>query len=228
MNNLAEQFLTPEQQQRIASAVAEAERLTSGEIVAMVVAQSDSHPLAAMRGALLLALPAAVALALLLSSILWHGQDALWYFLAIFPLLFLPLRWLIQRTPSLHRLFLDRDRADAEVREAALVHFFTRGLHRTRDENGILIFLSILERRVWILADRGIDSRLPPSTWNDMVQRLVTGIKANRQCETLCSVIEEISLLLAKHFPLKGDDRNELANLIIQEGDLPPSPHADS
>ena len=46
--------------------------------------------------------------------------------------------------------------ADEEVQEAVLTAFFKEELYRTRDETGILIFISVFEHKVWVLADRGI------------------------------------------------------------------------
>jgi putative membrane protein len=60
---------------------------------------------------------------------------------------------------------VERTRVNAAVQEAAIAHFFNHGLYRTRDKTGLLVLLSVFERRVWILADRGINAKVPQSEW---------------------------------------------------------------
>jgi putative membrane protein len=161
-----------------------------------------------------LSLPAALALAYAVRSLLWWQGELLWLFLASLPLFFLLARLLV-RHPVLLRWFIGRERAASEVARAAFTHFHAEGLQATRDATGVLIYISVLERRVWILGDRGINERLSPHIWEECVSRLVTGIRDKRQCEALCAVIAEVGALLQTHFPPKADDRNELSNLMI-------------
>jgi putative membrane protein len=110
---------------------------------------------------------------------------------------------------------------EAEVERAAFTHFFTEGLHTTREATGVLIFLSVLERRVWILGDRGINARIQPKSWQEFVDRLTAGIRDNHRCDALCRVIGEIGEVLADRFPPRTDDRNELEDLVIVTGTDP-------
>ena len=89
-------------------------------------------------------------------------------------------------------------------------------MHRTRAENGIILFISVFERRVWILGDRGINEKIAPDYWQRIVDQVTRGIKGGRQCEAICSAIENIGDILAEHFPIESDDRDELHNLIIR------------
>jgi putative membrane protein len=62
------------------------------------------------------------------------------------------------RLPRLKRLFVSEKEMDHEVREAATIQFFLKGLFRTREETGVLIYLSVFEGKVWVLGDRGVDA----------------------------------------------------------------------
>jgi putative membrane protein len=124
---------------------------------------------------------------------------------------------LVRHSPWLLRWFISRERTEAEVERAAFTHFFAAGLQATRDAIGVLIYISVLERKVWILGDRGINEQLPPQTWKDIVSRLTTGIREKQSCAALCATIEEIGMLLHAHFPPKEDDRNELSDLVIEK-----------
>ena len=217
MQTLAQAFFTPEEQEEITRTVQRAEQQSTGEIVPMVVSASHAYPEAELTGALVLAVPVALAATLVAGSLFWGQGETLGLFLGSGALIFPLARWLVRHSAWLLRLFLRRDRAEAEVERAAFTHFFSAGLQNTRDATGVLIYISVLERKVWILGDRGINEQLPPATWQASVSRLTAGIRNKQQCAALCATIEEIGLLLHTHFPPKEDDRNELSDLIIEK-----------
>lgn len=216
MQTLAERFFTPDEQLAITQAVQRAEQQTAGEIVPMVVSASHAYPEAELTGAAVLALPVALAAALGTSAFFWWQGEVLWLFLGYLSVLSLLARLIVRSCPSLLRLFIRRQRAASEVERAALAHFYAAGLQATRDANGVLIYISVLERRVWILGDRGINDKLPQQTWQAFVGRLTAGIKEQQQGAALCAIIAEIGSLLHVHFPPRDDDRNELSDLIIE------------
>ena len=216
MQTLAEGFFTQDEQLEITLAVQHAEQQTAGEIVPMVVSVSHTYPEAELTGAAVLALPVALAAALVTSSFFWWQGEVLWLFLGYLSVVFLFGRLLVRSCPALLRLFIRRQRAAVEVERAAFSHFYAAGLQATRDANGVLIYISVLERRVWILGDRGINEKIPQQTWQEFVKRLTTGIREKQQGPALCAIIEEIGNLLHTHFPPKDDDRNELSDLIIE------------
>ncbi|MCL1981421.1 MAG: hypothetical protein FWG62_10160 [Proteobacteria bacterium] len=190
------------------------ERCTTGEIVPMVVSASHSYPEAALAGAAWLSMPSALVAALVTGSLFWWQDQLLWLFLA-FLACFFPLALLLMRIPWLLRLFIRKHRAQEEVERAAVNRFYGEGLHVTREATGVLIYISVLERRVFILGDRGINERIGPHAWQGLIDTLVAGIKEGCAGESLCSVIEKIGVMLHIHFPPVADDRNELDNLLI-------------
>lgn len=216
MWKLAENFLEDGQQQAITQAVQHAERQTSGEIVPMVVSASHDYPLAAVTGAALIGLPLALLLTSLLGSTFWLGSQNMYIFLAFFALLYFPLKAAVSHSVTLTRLFLGHRQVDEEVEEAAITAFYREELYRTREENGILIFISVLEQRVWILGDRGINAKINPGEWQSIVAALTEGIRAGRQGDTLCQAVARAGEILKTHFPHRDDDRDELHNLIIR------------
>jgi len=142
----------------------------------------------------------------------------MWLFLGIITVLFILCQQIIKHTHRLNRLFISDREIEEEVEEAAITGFFREGLYRTRDETGILIFISVFERRVWVLADRGINEKVKQGQWDEIVGMIIEGIKNNDQASAICKAIEEVGRILKEHFPIKADDRDELQNLII-EGD---------
>ena len=216
MQTLAEQFLTDEERQQVDEATQRAEGLTSGEIVPMIVSESHAYPLAPIVGAVICALPLSLLLTPFIAAPLWLGHRDMWIFLALFCLLALPAHALIKRSASLKRLFLSKNQVDEEVGEAAVTAFFGEKLYKTREENGILIFISVLERRVWILADSGINQRIDQREWQEIVDLITRGIREKRQCAAICEAIDRVGEILREHFPISDDDRNELHNLIVR------------
>jgi putative membrane protein len=216
MQTLSQQFLTPAEQDKISALVQQVEQQTSGEIVPMVVSASHSYPVAMIYGATVLALPLALLLMPIIGGLFWLGSQNIWVFLLLFILLYGIFHSLVQRFSWLKRLFLSTKQIDAEVREAAMTSFFTEKLYQTQEANGILIFISLLERKVWVLADSGINARIDPQQWEKIVTLITQGIKEKRQCEAICAAILEIGEILKTHFPARKNNPNELHNLILR------------
>ncbi len=216
MMTLAEQFLTTEERQTVTDAVQTAEKRTSGEIVPMIVSESHSYPVAPIVGGVFFALPTALLSARLFGGLLWLGTDNMWLFLIFFAVYYGIGYFSVKRIPRLKRFFFSPTRADLAVQEAAAAAFFSEALYDTRDANGILLYISVFEQRVWVLGDRGIDDKIDPQTWQKIVDLVSQGIKQGSPCLAICDGIELIGAILEEHFPIKADDKNELHNLIIR------------
>ncbi len=219
-------LLSPEEQERVIECVKEVERNTSGEIVPMVVRASYHYPLAGVLGALLAALGLAILAGAWVTIRRGWGETYtvydLWVFPAVFAAGFLILLEVLRRAPALKRVFIAPEEMEEEVAEAALTSFYRRGLDKTRDRTGVLIFVSVYERRVQVLADSGIHAKVNPAVWEEIVGIVSVGIREGRQAEALCRAVRRCGELLCEHFPCRRDDRgadagDELDNLIIEE-----------
>lgn len=93
------------------------------------------------------------------------------------------------------------------------------GLYRVwdTDENtGVLVYLNVCEHRLEIVADRGINSQVMPSMWQALCDKAIEGIKAGKQIESLCSLLDDVGQLLRQHYRLSHDPRgNELSNNVV-------------
>ena len=217
MKNLVNKFLSDSDKQKIIAAVRTAEEKTSGEIVPMIVSTSYEYPMADALGATAFALPSAIVLTYLLGQWLWLGAQNMWLFLGIFAVLFILFHCMVNRMPNLKRCFISRREMDEEVQEAAVVQFFEEGLYRTRDETGVLIFISVFERKVWVLADRGINAKVSQDSWDGMVRMIVQGIREGRPADAICHAVARAGEILHAHFPVPPDDTDELHNIITKD-----------
>ena len=217
MKNLVKQFLSDDQRAHVNAAVEKAEKLTAGEIVVMFISASYHYPMANVIGATTFAIPLALIFTPVIGGWLWIGNQNMWLFLGLLTVFFILFHEIIKRLVWLKRYFISRKEIDAEVKEAAITHFFNHGLYRTRDETGVLVLISVFERRVWILADRGINAKVPEGQWDDIVKMITDGIRQKRSADAICEAVEKIGELLKRHFPVKPDDSDELDNLIIEK-----------
>ncbi len=199
----ARDFGSGAEKEKIRQAVQAAEKETSGDIAVMVVDESDRYREAELTGALSFAALLSLALSLGFHYI------TIWFYIPLACLLFFPGLYLFRRFPHMKLAFLGRRRIEEAVRERAVYSFFQKGVHKTEDETGVLIFISLLERKVWILGDRGIHAKIGSDFWRSLAKELSDGIKGDRPLDALCSVIEKCGAELTRHFPNRGSRRNQ-------------------
>jgi putative membrane protein len=202
-------FLTTEEKARIAATVRRMERSTSGELVTVIARHSDDYMLVPWTWSALLALMLPGLLQLIdvrapLVSV-YVSQ------VTLFVTVLLVLHW-----QPLKMLLVPRAVKHANARRLAREQFYTQKLHLTRERTGVLIFVSLAEHYVEILADEGINDTVPPGAWDEMVANFVTHVKAGNTAQGFLETIEACGGYLASNFPARPDDTNELPNVLIE------------
>lgn len=202
-------FLTDAEKQRLAQAVARAEAGTRGEFVTVISQAADDYLYVPLLWAALaaLALPGMVMVsgAALLIDYVYVLQIVAFFGFAI----------LLQWQPLKMRL-LPKALKHARAHRLAREQFFVQGLRLTRERTGVLLFVSVAEHYVEIIADRGIDSVVPAGTWDHVVARFVEHVKAGQVAEGFVGAVEACGTVLAEHFPASGEGRDELPNRLIE------------
>jgi putative membrane protein len=216
MKSLSKKFLNDSEKRQVQTAVANAEMKTAGEIVVMIVPASYSYPMAEVVGAAACALPVSILLTIYTGGLFWVGTRDMWLFMGFFAVLFFGFRYLVKGLPGFKRRFISKREVEEEVQEAAVTAFYQNGLFRTRDETGVLLYISVFEHKVWVLADRGINDKVPKDAWNEVVDVITSGIHEKCQADAICTAVESVGAMLARHFPARPDDTDELKNLIIE------------
>lgn len=202
--------LTQSELDRISDAVREAEKQTAGEIVPMLVGQSDEYPGARWRLAIVTALLSGA-----LAYFFLDDFDPVWILWAQIPGLYIGY-WLGSFGAVL-RLFLVSSKIDEEVHQRAVQAFFLHNLHATKDRTGILVMVSLLEHRVEILADTGINAKVPRDMWEKILNDMIGKIKSGDLTEGFCTAVRECGEVLAKDFPGTHENPNELSDRVILE-----------
>jgi uncharacterized membrane protein len=95
-------------------------------------------------------------------------------------------------------------------RQRALALFADYGIWDTADRCGVLVYINLADRKVEIVADRGIGSKIPAATWHGICATLTQGFAAGRYREATLAGLEQINALLRQHFPSDGPRPNEL------------------
>ena len=202
---------TKEDRIKVEEAVKTVELTTSGEIVPAIFRQSDSYPASHFRLSLFAGL-LVPSILLFFTDLIQTTIEVLWYQIPG-----IIIGYYIAYIPQLKRLFSTKAEKLEEVHQRALQAFFENNLHTTKGRTGILIMISVLEHRVEILADKGINDKVPQDTWNKILAPLVYSLKNDRLGEGLVQTIVECGKVLSMHFPIQEDDKNELSNKIITD-----------
>jgi putative membrane protein len=215
----SDRFFSEADREAIRATVREAESRTSGEIVPFVVDLSDEYASAAWKGATLGALLAPlVALAIYRWTSVWGIPLAYWIALPA------PIggaaAYLIAFLPPIRRWLTGEHVLEARVRSRAAAAFLDQEVFQTENRTGILLFVSLFERRVVLLADSGIHQKVETGQWESITRRLAAEIRHGRPGPALVEAIRECGEVLARHHvEIRPGDRNELGDELRRERD---------
>jgi putative membrane protein len=207
----ADKFFTAEEKERIQQAVIAAEKKTAGEIVPMIVSSSGRYAEVEL---------SAVVIGLVIGTLfafVWHDPWGWLQIYLLWPALGALLGFVIASIPAIKRRLLSQARIADAVQLRSLAAFTGHGLHHTKAHTGILILVSLLEHHVIVLADQGINEKVEPGTWNQVVELITGGLKTGTACEAFCKAIGRCGDILAENFPRSTDDRDELSNKLVTE-----------
>lgn len=207
----ADKYFTLEEQEKIHKAVVDAEQRTSGEIVPMIVATCRPYAEIELGG-----LAAGLTMGALAALFLHDPWGPIQTQLSL-PLAGGILGYILCHIPTIKRRLIPKASIADAVHLRSLAAFTAHGLHYTKAHTGILILASLFERRVVVLADRGINDKVQPGTWDEIVGIIASGLKSKDGCAAFCAAIEECGKILAEHFPQSPDDRNELEDKLVTE-----------
>jgi putative membrane protein len=202
-------FIGHQDRHRIRTAIEAAERRTRGEFVTVIARESDDYLYIPVLWAALLALlvPGIAQLALLpwLTAHTYSIQVVVFVLTAV-----------LLRMPAIKHRLIPRAVQRQRAHHLALEQFLLQNLHGTAERTGLLLFVSVGEHYVELIADRGINDRVATGTWDALVADFVEDVKQQRIADGFVKTIEACADLLEQHCPAGAIDRNELTDRLIE------------
>ena len=225
--------LTDEDQTRIEAAVRRAEAKTSGQIVCVIAEEASRYSEVPLAWAAVAALLLPFAPLLLAGTAAWlddglrgwsaaHSSATHATVLAVLGgcalvqcTIFLLVVGLVT-VPAVRRILTPAALRHGRVHARALEQFDARGLRKTHERMGVLLYISLKDRMAEVLADTGIHAKAGPDAWEAVIKRLKAGIAANKPADGFLAAIEACGEILAEHAPSTRAMSNELPDAVVQ------------
>ncbi len=197
----------------IKKAIEDAESKTSAEIVPMIVSTSTlgRH-----------VFPMLLLIFLLISSEIYHfiPIDLLYPLTSgmVFSMLLalsLSAAYGLSRFNFVKRLFTSDDEEMLNVERRALSEFYLAHMTSTLSQTGILLFLSLQERKAVVLADKAIADKYDKTVWKGVIEELILGAKKEDLTHGIIRSIHACAELVKKDFPRLHNDKNHLTDKLI-------------
>jgi len=214
--------LSKDDMKKIGSAVKTAESKTSGEIATAMIKESYDYAIYELMFAVIAGFIYFVMMMFFAGNVEQFLQGKFWDYSVNYLIMFygfstfivIALFYFIGNLSCVDRLIVPKKIRNQKVTERATRYFMESGVYNTKDRTGILIFISIMEHRVELLADSGISEKIPKEKWQNIVDNIIKGIKEKDIAAHLTGSINECGDLLAQHFSIQADDKNELTDSI--------------
>ncbi len=219
----AARLFSDEQRQQINAAVAEAEKVTSAEIIPAVTTASGRYDRAEDMVGLSLGIVGMVVVWMISHTApatgnwqaVWTWRHGLWPIVAVMVLGFFAGAVLATVCPALRRLFIPggqmRHEADGRAREV----FYDSRVGCTAGGTGLLIFISLYEKHVVVLGDDAVVQQLSESEFDSIRDLVLTGMRTGHVCRGLCDAVAKAGAILADRLPVADGDVNELPNELV-------------
>ena len=98
------------------------------------------------------------------------------------------------------------------IEEIARQEFHVLGMTKTKDRTGILIFLLLEDKKFFILADDGIHTKVKDGSWDKIAGEMSDHFSQKNFRLGILHGVKSVGAELAKYFPRKYNDTNELPN----------------
>ncbi len=189
---------------KIKSIVKEIEKSTTAEIVPSILDYSDNYPASYYRAGLFFA-----SLGFIISWFFFRPW--IFYFFLIGYLIGILLCFI----PFIKRLFIFSPELEEETLQKGYEIFLEHKIHQTSHRSGVLVMLSLFEKRAIILADKKINDLVDDHTWVKIIDNLIQNIKTQNIQEAFEISLRSCGEILSKNLPGNDKDKNELDNNLI-------------
>jgi uncharacterized membrane protein len=112
------------------------------------------------------------------------------------------------------RVFISRKEVNDPV-AAAQAHFVELGMQKTRERNGVLIFVAPRAHKFAVIGDTAVHTRCGEDFWRELAAEMSKHFKGSDFTRGIIHAVSRAGELLAKHFPRRPDDVNELSDEVM-------------
>ncbi|NND73346.1 MAG: hypothetical protein HKN43_17355 [Rhodothermales bacterium] len=213
-------MLSTQDKDVIVEAVQDVEARTGGEIVVSVVPKSEDYSVAAWRAVVFVFLVVVAVILIVRATTsdwvpVFLGEDL--YLILIAVTAGLIVGSVTSHVPMLQRTFVLEREFSKAVSRAASEAFISEEIFATTHRNGILIFVSELERMFEVIADSGIGSQVDSDEWVSIVDLMIQKRNAAGLVDAIVSGVLACGDLLEKQSPSAGTDSNELGDQVREQ-----------
>lgn len=115
------------------------------------------------------------------------------------------------------RVYIQRGEVPDEPLDFGLKRFIELGMTKTKERNAILILVAPRAQKFAVIGDEGVHKKCGSEFWQRLVETMRAHFKQEEFTTAIVEAIENAGELLAKHFPRRQDDQNELPDTVIED-----------
>ena len=201
--------ISHETKQKIEKAIFEVEKKTSSELVAVVTEKSGEYLYISL-------LLTSLASLLIPFGLLFFAPDMEAKSIYEAQLLGFMLFMVLFNVPKVLFYLLPKSVFVKAAKFKAYETFRILGLQKTRNYQAVMIFVSLYEQYIEIIADSAISAKIDNALWQSTIDAFVEKVKNEAFEEGYLQAITEVGALLVHHFPIEKEDKNELSNGLIE------------
>ena len=205
--------LTDLEKEKITAAIRAVEDASEGELVTVITPRSDDYwyipSLCASLIALLVSAVAAYFGLIQSASVLVMSQFMMFVFLAV-----------VFRWPPLMMKVIPRSVKHHRAMLKARALFELEGVHLTRGRNGIMLYVSVAEKYVEVIGDRGISQHVSEAQWQEIVSGFTDHVRRGEVCQGYLTAIAHCGELLKRYCPETGSSAEDVGES-GEDGELP-------
>ncbi len=111
------------------------------------------------------------------------------------------------------RVHLDHS-CEGDALQQAIKVFKRLGMHKTTARSGVLVYVSVTDRKLAVIGDSGIHERVGEAYWRGLVAAVRERMRQQQSRDGLIHAVAEVGRELGRHFPRRPGDKNELSDQV--------------
>ena len=113
------------------------------------------------------------------------------------------------------RIYMEQHCAYINPLDRAKEIFAELEIYKTKDRNGVLLYIATKDHQLALLGDEGIYKKMGQVFWDNEVKQMLASFKQHQFIDGVCKIISDIGQALKENFPYASDDKNELDDGIV-------------